>query len=101
MAAVGQITLMTAYQEAFARHSARVAQVLLDADDPLLSDFETLQAKGACRLVVYDDVGMEGTAQYVFEWVSAWVSEATAGRVQLEQVECRENDKNSAIYRPA
>ena len=75
--------------------------LLLDADDPLLGDFEALQAKGACTLVVYDDVGMEGTAQYVYEWVSAWLSQATAGRVQLEQVECRENDKNSAIYRPA
>lgn len=75
--------------------------LLLDADDPLLSDFEALQEKGACKLVIYDDVGMEGTAQHVFEWVSAWVSQATSGRVQLEQVECRENDKNSAIYRPA
>ena len=75
--------------------------LLLDADDPLLADFQALESQGACRLVVYDDVGMEGTARYVFDWVSAWVQEATNDRVRLEQVECRENDKNSAIYRPA
>ena len=30
-----------------------------------------------------------------------WVAEATDGRVSLCSVECRENDKNSAIYQPA
>jgi len=74
--------------------------LLLDADDPLLEKFRALEAEGACRLVVYEDVGMEGTARFVFDWVSAWVAEATDGRVSLERVECRENDKNSAIYQP-
>ena len=54
----------------------------------------------ACRLVVYEDVGMEGSALFVYDWVSAWLVEATEGRVQLESVECRENDKNSATYAP-
>ena len=74
--------------------------LLLDSDDPLLPKFRELEAANACRLVVYDDVGMEGTAQFVFDWVDVWVRETTEGRVQLESVECRENDKNSATYRP-
>ena len=74
--------------------------LLLDSDDPLLPQFRELEAAGACKLVVYDDVGMEGTAHMVFEWVSAWVREETDGRVELESVECRENDKNSAMYQP-
>lgn len=74
--------------------------LLLDSDDPLLPQFRALEAAGACKLVVYDDVGMEGTAHMVFEWVNAWVREETGGRVELESVECRENDKNSAMYQP-
>ena len=74
--------------------------LLLDSDDPLLPRFRELEAEGACRLVVYEDVGMEGSARFVFDWVSNWLKESTAGRVTLESVECRENDKNSAIYSP-
>ena len=70
--------------------------LLLDEDDPLLPEFKDLEAKGACRLVVYQDVGMEGTARYVMDWVSLWVAERTGGRVWLHSVEVRENDKNSA-----
>ena len=72
--------------------------LLLDASDPLLSDFKALESAGACRLVIYDDVGMEGTAYYVYQWVDAWVREETNGRVWVSSVEVRENDKNSARY---
>ena len=75
--------------------------LLLDADDPLLGKFRELETEGACRLVVYEDVGMEGSARFVFDWVAPWVNEHTQGRVELESVECRENDKNSAIYAPS
>jgi 6-pyruvoyltetrahydropterin/6-carboxytetrahydropterin synthase len=74
--------------------------LLLDADDPLLGHFQALEKQGACKLVTYPDVGMEGTAQFVFDWVQDWVLHETGGRVMLESVECRENDKNSAVYRP-
>ncbi len=70
---------------------------LIDADDPLLPDFRALESKGACKLVVFDDVGMEGTAKFVFDWVDPWVREKTNGRVWLVSVEVRENEKNSAI----
>jgi 6-pyruvoyltetrahydropterin/6-carboxytetrahydropterin synthase len=70
--------------------------MLLDADDPLIPEFKELESKGACKLVVYPDVGMEGTARYVMDWVGDWVQSETDGRVWLHSVEVRENDKNSA-----
>ena len=70
--------------------------LLLDAADPLLPRFRELEELGACRLTIFDDVGMEGTAEYVMGHIGAWVSEATGGRVWLHSVEVRENDKNSA-----
>lgn len=74
--------------------------LLLDADDPLLPTFRELERQGACRLTVFDKVGMEGSAKYVYDWVSRWLAEAFEGRVWLLSVECRENDKNAAIYAP-
>jgi len=72
--------------------------LLLDETDPLLDDFKALEEKGACKLTVLPDVGMEGTAKYVFNHISSWVKEKTNGRVWVHSVECRENEKNSSIY---
>lgn len=72
--------------------------LLLDDKDPLLPDFQELERKGACKLTVLPDVGMEGTAKYVFDYLDVWVEKATNGRVWVHSVECRENEKNSAIY---
>lgn len=72
--------------------------LLLDAADPLLPDFRALEAKGGCKLTVFDDVGMEGSAKYVFDWLDPWVREQSGGRVWVASIECRENDKNSGQY---
>jgi len=73
--------------------------LLLDSDDPLIPQFRELESKGACKLVVYEDVGMEGTCEFVKKWVDDWLLQETGGRVWLHSVEVRENDKNSArIY---
>lgn len=72
--------------------------LLLDTDDPLLSDFRALEQKGACKLTVYEDVGMEGTAKYLYDWLDAWVRAQSGGRVWVASVECRENDKNSGQF---
>lgn len=72
--------------------------LLLDADDPLLDQFRLLEAAGGCRLVVLSDVGVEGSARHVYEWLQPWVGEATQGRVWVHSVECRENENNSGIY---
>ena len=91
----GRLKPVKAFLEAHYDHT-----LLVDADDPLLPQFRELEEQGACRLVVYEDVGMEGSARFVYDWVSNWLVEATEGRVELVSVECRENDKNSAIYSP-
>jgi len=72
--------------------------LLLDEADPLLPVFELLQEKGACKLTILPDVGMEGTAKYVFDFIDRDIRAKTCGRVWVYSVECRENDKNSAIY---
>lgn len=72
--------------------------MLLDADDPEIPKFRDLEAAGACRLITFDDVSCEGTARYVYDNVAPWITEATGGRVWIVSVECRENEKNSAIY---
>ena len=74
--------------------------LLLDADDPLLPTFRELERQEACRLTVFAQVGMEGSAKHVYDWVSQWLAETFRGRVWLISVECRENDKNAAIYAP-
>lgn len=70
--------------------------LLLDASDPLMDSFVELESQGACKLTVFDDVGMEGTSKYVYDYVSKWLKEKTNGRVWITSVECRENEKNSA-----
>lgn len=72
--------------------------LLLDEDDPLLPTFRSLESEGACKLVIYDDVGMEGTAKYAFDWIDNWVNTETDGRVSVISVEVRENENNGAIY---
>lgn len=72
--------------------------LLVDRADPLLCEFERLEELGACKLVVLESVGMEGTARYVYEGVSRMIKEKTRGRVSVYGVECRENEKNSATY---
>ena len=59
--------------EELVRRSLR-PDLLLDEDDPLLSEFEALADKGAMKLITFDDVGMEGTARFVYEWANRWVS---------------------------
>ena len=74
--------------------------LLLDEDDPLLPEFRELEVRGACKLRVWEDVGLEGTAKMVYEQVSSMINEATGGRVWITKVEVMENDKNSASFEP-
>ena len=72
--------------------------VLVDADDPLIDQLRALEAAGGCRLVVFDDVGTEGSAKEFYNYLEPWVQQRTRGRVWVHSVECRENEKNSSIY---
>ena len=69
--------------------------LLIDTGDPLMELFRELELKGGCKLVIYDNVGMEGSAIYVGEYVKGRLKEIYGDRVRLVSVECRENDKNS------
>lgn len=70
--------------------------LLINQDDPEMPLFEEMHRRGVCDLRVMPNVGMEGTAQYVFERVDRMIREKTAHRAWVYRVEVRENDKNSA-----
>lgn len=74
--------------------------LLLNPDDPLMFEFQDLEHKGGCKLVIPPyGVSMEATARWVFETWAPVVAKRSNGSVALIQVEVRENDKNSGIYR--
>lgn len=78
--------------------------LLLNNDDPLLQNEAFMDLcrednpNRAFQLVVLDNVGMEGTARIVFDYADHWVRKRTNNRAWIVSVECRENNKNSAIY---
>ena len=71
---------------------------LASENDPHLELFEELNSKGIIQLRTLPNVGMEGTAEYVFNYVNNLISNKTQGRAWVKMVEVRENEKNSAIY---
>jgi 6-pyruvoyltetrahydropterin/6-carboxytetrahydropterin synthase len=74
---------------------------LASEDDPQMKLFEQMDRDEVIQLRVLPNVGMEGTAQYVFHKVDEMIRAATDNRSYVKSVEVRENEKNSAIYRPA
>jgi 6-pyruvoyltetrahydropterin/6-carboxytetrahydropterin synthase len=71
---------------------------LIAEDDPHLGAFQALANDRLVDLRVVPAVGCEATARYVFEYVSAFVTRETQGRVWLESVEVHEHGGNSASY---
>lgn len=74
---------------------------LASDDDPFMDTFRDLDRAGVIQLRAFANVGMEGTAEYVYAHVDAMIRELTGDRAWVTMVEVRENEKNSAIYRPA
>jgi len=74
---------------------------LASEDDPFMETFRELDRQGVIQLRVLPNVGMEGTAQFVHEHVDAMIADLTRGRAWVTLVEVRENEKNSAVYKPA
>mgnify|MGYP003134569507 CR=1 FL=1 len=68
------------------------------ADDPELETFQQLDASGLIQLRVMDGVGIEKTAEWVYQAVSKYVKKSTNGRVKIDKVEVWEHEGNSAIY---
>ena len=71
---------------------------LVNKDDPELATFLDLNRKGIIKLSILPNVGMEGSAKYVFEQTYRIITDKTKGRVWPYRVEVRENDKNAASY---
>ena len=71
---------------------------LVAADDPELGEFKRLAERGLVDLRILPAVGCEATARQAFEFVSAFVDDATQGRVWLDEVEVREHSGNAAVF---
>ena len=71
---------------------------LVNADDPLLSQWQTLHSQGALDLRVMDNVGMESSAALVWGWANELLLARDGGRACCWKVEARENEKNAACY---
>ena len=69
-------------------------------DDPFLDTFKDLHEKSVIQLRTFENIGMEGTAKYVFEEVDTMIRKQSGGRAWVKLTEVRENEKNSAIYYP-
>jgi len=68
-------------------------------DDPELETFKLLSEKGMIDLRIMEEgVGIEKTAEWVYNAVSNYVKESTNNRVTVTKVEVWEHEGNSAIY---
>ena len=72
---------------------------LASEDDPHLETFKGIEKNGVIQLRTFENIGMEGTAKYVFEEVDKMIRRQTNDRAWVKLTEVRENEKNSAIYR--
>ena len=73
---------------------------LAASDDPELGTWRQLDSRGIIQLRILPNPSMEGTAEWVYQQVDKMVRNSTQGRAWVTLVEVRENEKNSAIYRP-
>ena len=69
------------------------------ADDPELDTFKLMSEKGMIDLRIAEKgVGIEWTAEWVYETTNKFVTEQTNSRVRVIKVEVWEHEGNSAIY---
>ena len=69
------------------------------ADDPELDTFKLLSEKGMIDLRIAEKgVGIERTAEWVYENANKFVTQQTNNRVRIIKVEVWEHEGNSAIY---
>ena len=67
-------------------------------DDPELQTFKDLDMKAMIDLRIMPAVGIEKTAEWVFNKVNNYVRSTTKDRVEVIKVEVWEHEGNSAIY---
>ena len=71
---------------------------LVNADDPLLAQWQSLHEQGGLDLRVMENVGMEASAALVWDWANKLLKARDGGRSCCWKVEARENEKNAACY---
>lgn len=71
---------------------------LVNADDPLLGEWQRLHDLGALDLRVMENVGMEATAALIWTWANDLLHQRDGGRSCCWAVEARENSRNAATY---
>jgi 6-pyruvoyltetrahydropterin/6-carboxytetrahydropterin synthase len=72
---------------------------IMAEDDSLLGTFKTLDATGAVQLRILPAVGAERFAEYIYHRINDFIVAETDGRVKVVQVEFKEHEKNTAIYK--
>lgn len=72
--------------------------LLLNADDPLMEHFKELERLGAAKIRTMPNVGMEGTAAWVWTKINSMFWSKYNGKRWCTRVEVRENEKNSAFF---
>ena len=71
---------------------------LVNYDDPLLSKWKDLDKEGAIDLRIMKNVGMEGTAELIWEWSNELLFSRDSGRSCCWKAEAREDNSNSATF---
>ena len=71
---------------------------LVNSDDPLLPEWKSLHAQGALDLKIMENVGMEYTSKFIWEWSNTFLRARDKGRTCVWRAMSQENDSNSAIY---
>jgi 6-pyruvoyltetrahydropterin/6-carboxytetrahydropterin synthase len=83
-----------AWMEHMFDHTTIIAE-----DDPYLENFKEMWKDGIIQLRIIPATGAEQFDKYIYKKVNEFVLEETNNRVSVTQVEFKEHNKNSAIYR--
>ncbi len=71
---------------------------LVNFDDPLLNQWKKLHEEGALDLRIMENVGMEASAELVWQWANLILLEQDKSRTCCWRTEARENEFNAATY---
>ena len=73
--------------------------VIISENDPNINLFRSMDESNIIQLRIIPSVGAEQFAKYIYEKLNTFIQEETNGRVKIVQVEFREHEKNTAIYK--
>ena len=71
---------------------------LVNSDDPLLPQWKKLHEKEALDLRIMENVGMEYTANLVWQWANLLLVNRDKGRTCCIRADAIENSFNSACF---